>query len=79
MARQTGSSKALTPSSQVDFTVENYGCVFFVRCETESAKKVLVGFGQLDGQWLGDRLAVEPRFIGGLVSSLRREDGWKVE
>jgi hypothetical protein len=77
MARHSGSSKTPTPSPQVDFTVENYGSLVFVRCQNESAKKALVEFAEPDAQWFGDALAVEPRFIGGLVSSLR-EDGWRV-
>lgn len=74
MIRQNASSKAPTPSPQVDFTVESYGNVFFVRCQTEAAKKALTELGEPNSPWFGDALAVEPRFIGGLLSSLR-EDG----
>ena len=66
-----------TNSQQVDFTIENYGSVFLVRCVTEPAKLALRQSVEPDAQWFGDALAVEPRFIGGLVSSLR-EDGWSV-
>ena len=77
MSKQTRPSKTSTPSLQTDFTVENYGSVFFIRCHTERAKKFLVQSVEPDAQWFGDALAVEPRFIGGLLSSLR-EDGWRV-
>jgi len=66
-----------TNSPQVDFTVENYGSVFLVRCVTEPAKLALLQSVEPDAQWFGDALAIEARFIGGLVSSLR-EDGWSV-
>lgn len=77
MTRKSGSSKTPTSSPLADFTVEYYGSVFFVRCENESAKQVLRRLDEPGPLWFGDRLAVEPRFVGGLVSSLR-EDGWRV-
>ena len=64
-------------SGPVDFTIENYGSVFIVRCDTERAKNALRQLVVPDAQWFGDALGIEPRFIGGLVSSLR-EDGWRV-
>ena len=78
MAKPNGSSKTPTPPAQIDFTVENYGSTFFVRCEHESAKKALAEFNEPGSRWCGDRLAAEPRFVGGLVPSLR-EEGWKVK
>jgi hypothetical protein len=77
VSRQQRSSKAPAPLPQLDFPIENYGSVFFVRCESESAKRALLQFAEPHAHWFGDALAVEPRFIGGLVSSLR-EDGWWV-
>ena len=77
MLRQNGSTKASTPPPAADFIVEHYGSVFFVRCQSAAAKKALVEFGEPNSPWFGDALAVEPRFIGGLVSSLR-ENGWSV-
>ncbi len=69
----------LTPAPPpVDFTVEYYGSVFLVQCHSDAAKAALLQFAERDAQWLGPALAVEPRFIGGLVSSLR-ESGWRVE
>ena len=77
MAKPNGSSNTPTTSPQVDFTLENYGSVFSVRCEHASAQKALAAFDEPGSRWFGDRLAEEPRLIGGLVSSLR-EDGWAV-
>jgi hypothetical protein len=77
MPTQNGSSKTAPPSPPFDFTIENFGSVFLVRCENELAKKAPAEFGEPDSQWFGDALVVEPRFIGSLVSSLR-EDGWRV-
>ena len=78
MPQQNGASKTSAPSPETDFIVDHYGSVFFVRCQHESAKKALAESGQPHGPWFGDALAVEARFIGGLVSSLR-EDGWRVQ
>ena len=77
MPRQDSSS-TISPSPEVDFSIENCGSVFFVRCGSESARKHLAEFVESDSQWFGNALAVEPRFVGGLVSSLR-EDGWRVQ
>lgn len=64
-------------SLPVDFTVQNYGTIFLIRCENDAATAMLVEAVEADAQWFGHALAVEPRFIGGLVSSLRA-DGWTV-
>jgi hypothetical protein len=72
-----GQARKTSPSPEVDFTVENYGSVCFVRCEPPSEKEALAAFDEPGSRWFGDRLAEEPRLIGGLVSSLR-EDGWAV-
>ena len=77
MPRQNGSTSTPAPPPAADFIVEHYGSVFFVRCQNAAAKKALVEFGERKSPWFGDALAVEPRFIGGLVSSLR-ENGWSV-
>ena len=77
MTRQNGSSRIPTSSPQADFTVESFSSVFFVRCENESAKQALLRLDEPGPLWFGDRLAVEPRFIGRLLSSLR-EGGWRI-
>ena len=75
MSNRNHSVKTSSPSAELDFTIENFGSIFFIRCKTACAKTFLVKFVEPDAQWLGDALAVEPRFIGGFVSSLR-EHGW---
>jgi hypothetical protein len=77
MPGQNDSSNPSAASPEADFIVEHYGSVFFVRCQDETAQKALAEFGEPNSPWFGDALAVEPRFIGGLVSSLR-ENGWSV-
>ncbi len=77
MSSQNRPVHSSAPPPQVDFTVECYGSVFFVRCETAFAKEALHHLVVPDAQWFGDALGVEARFIGGLVSALR-EDGWSV-
>jgi hypothetical protein len=64
-------------STPVDFTVENYGSVFLLRPQNGAAMAMLVEAVEADARWFGNVLAVEARFIGGLVSTLR-EDGWTV-
>jgi hypothetical protein len=67
----------MTTPTPVDFTVESYGSVFLLRPQNDAAMAMLVEAVEPDAQWFGNVLAVEPRFIGGLVSSLR-EDGWRI-
>lgn len=59
-----------------DARVENHGTIFLVRALTESALAWLEA--HTDGQWLGNGLAVEPRYVGALVEGLR-EHGFTVE
>jgi hypothetical protein len=77
MSSQNRSVHSSTPPPQVDFTVECYHSVFFVRGETGFAKAALHHLVVPDAQWLGDALGVEGRFVGGLASALH-EDGWRV-
>lgn len=77
MSNRNPSVSTSASSLQFDFTVENFGTIIILRCNTERAKTFLLKFVEPDAQWFGDALAVNARFIGGLVSSLR-EDGWRV-
>ncbi len=59
-----------------DARVENHGSLFLVRALTRCALAWLTE--HTDGQWLGNGLAVEPRYVESLVDGLR-EHGFVVE
>lgn len=77
MSTRNHSARTSLPSVPADFSIENYSSVFLIRCETERGRQFLLNSVALEAQWFGDTLAVEPRFIGGLISALR-ENGWEV-
>lgn len=61
------------------FTVEHHGSVFLVRPVGPDAVAYLREHADVveNPEWFNDALVVPPRFIGGLLSSLR-EAGWEV-
>jgi hypothetical protein len=77
MPRQNGSSKPSIHSPQVDFSIDNYGAFFLLHPQNDNAREHLTNNVGEEAQWFDGRLVVEPRFIGGLVASLR-ENGWTV-
>lgn len=53
-----------------DLEVRNYGTVALIEALTEAGRKWLHENVYADSwQWLGDRLAVEPRFAGAVMAS----------
>jgi hypothetical protein len=78
MPRQKRSVNIIpAPSSKMDFTAENHGTVFLIHANTTVAREHLRENVEPEAKWLGNALAVDPQFIGGLVSSLR-DNGWTV-
>jgi hypothetical protein len=53
-----------------DFRVEYHGSIVLVRPLTEEAKAWLNDNVSADSQWMGDALAVEPRYIESLVEGM---------
>lgn len=49
--------------------VENYGSICLVRPETEAEEKWLEDTAPEDAQWLGNALAVEPRYVAGVLEA----------
>jgi hypothetical protein len=64
-------------SQAVDFTVENHGSIFLIRCYHEQASEALAESVEPDAHWFGDALAVEPRYVASLVAALHH-NGWSV-
>lgn len=54
-----------------DIKVTNHGSLFMVAALTEVAHDWLRVMLQPDAQWLGNSVAVEPRYIEGLVEGMR--------
>lgn len=52
----------------MDFKLENHGSLFLVRALSDDCLDWLVEM--TSGQWLGNGLAVEPRYINNLVMGL---------
>ena len=52
-------------------TVENHGSICLVRPATDAAREWLAE--HTDGQWFGDALAVEPRYVVDLLDGLSRD------
>jgi hypothetical protein len=55
----------------VDFQFENHGSIILCTPQNEGAKEHLIENLGDEAQWLGDSVAVEPRYILDLVEGLR--------
>ncbi len=53
-----------------DYTVEDHGSLFLVRCETDAAYDHLRAHTGDEAQWLGRGLAVDHRYIEDVVTAL---------
>ena len=60
-----------------DYSIENHGSVFLVFPQNEDAKENLINNVSNEVQFLGDAMAVEPRFIVHLVEIFNNE-GWRI-
>lgn len=60
-----------------DYTLENHGSLWLVRCHNEAAYINLREGANPEAQWIGWAIAVEPRYVESLVTQLR-EEGWTV-
>jgi len=60
-----------------DYSIENHGSIFLVFPQNEDAKENLINNVSNEVQFLGDAMAVEPRFITHLVEIFNNE-GWRV-
>lgn len=61
-----------------DFTLENHGSIFLLRPHTVAAERWLNEHMPDDAQYLGNAVAVEPRYIAAIVEGARN-DGLEVE
>lgn len=68
-------SEPLEPDA--DYLFENHGSVYLCR-PTSGKAFAWLHEHTVDGQWLGDALAVEPRFVDSLATSLE-DDGWSTK
>ena len=60
-----------------DYSIENHGSVFLVFPQNEDAKENLINNVSNEVPFLGDAMAVEPRFIADLVEIFNNE-GWRI-
>ena len=60
-----------------DYSIENHGSVFLVFPQNEDAKENLINNVSNEVPFLGDAMAVEPRFIVDLVEIFNNE-GWRI-
>jgi len=60
-----------------DYSIENHGSVFLVFPQNEDAKENLINNVSDEVPFLGDAMAVEPRFIGDLIDMFNNE-GWRI-
>ena len=60
-----------------DYSIENHGSIFLVFPQNEDAKENLINNVSNEVQFLGDAMAVEPRFITHLVEIFNNE-GWRI-
>lgn len=61
----------------MDFTFENHGSIVLCRPQNEAAAEHLLNNVGSESPWFGDALAVEPRYVAGLIEGLR-DNGWSV-
>lgn len=57
----------------VDISVENHGSICLVRTHTRAGRSWIKDNVQDDAQYLGDALAVEPRYLDNLVAGMRAD------
>ena len=55
----------------IDVSVEDHGSIILVRPITNAAKGWIHENVQYDAQWFGGALAVESRYLGGLIAGMR--------
>ena len=60
-----------------DYCIENHGSVFLAFPQNEDAKENLINNVSNEVPFLGDAMAVEPRFIADLVEIFNNE-GWRI-
>ena len=60
-----------------DYSIEDHGSVFLVFPQNEDAKENLINNVSNEVPFLGDAMAVEPRFIAHLVEIFNNE-GWRI-
>ena len=66
--------------SRVDIRVENHGSLFLLRPVTARGHEAIdaVIEGNTEVQTLGGAIAVEPRYVSGLVAQLKEDFGVRV-
>jgi len=61
----------------MDYIFENHGTIWLVRSTSADALQHLQAHVASEAQWLGDALAVEPRYVVSLAAQLQ-DDGFEV-
>lgn len=69
--------KLLRRRLQTDYTFENHLSIWLVRSNNILALEHLQSSVSDEAQWMGEALAVEPRYVEGLAQNLFR-DGFNV-
>ena len=62
-----------TKRRAADYTFTNHGSLWLVRARTQAAYRHLAGAVGLEATWLGQALAVEPRYVDGLADGLQAD------
>jgi len=57
-----------------DLRIENHGSLFLVRPDSDAGRKWLKDTAPEDAQFLGDAMAVEPRYIGLVIECAQADD-----
>lgn len=61
------------PKALPDFRIENHGSILLVRPLTDEAKEWLQNTAPEDAQFMGEAMAVEHRYIDGVVDAARAD------
>lgn len=64
--------------ADTDYTATNHGSLYLVEPHNDTAYAWLMDHVSTETQWMGRAVAVEPRYVQGLVEQLR-EDGFTVD
>lgn len=75
--KKTQSLTATLNPMKLDFTIENHGSILLFRPNTPAAKTWLRETAPEDAQFLGNAMAVEPRYVMNVATAIMA-DGFSI-